>query len=529
MEKEPFESKKSRQIPQGRSRIKKISQNPETGRFDPDLVSILPETSWEDRMTWARTTAAREKAAALKGERQGAENGRQVSGRRTWTPEKEPQSLKRSGRERTEGTRPVSGNSDGRRRQGGLPATQRRPSGPRSHRKGRSFRLAKIIAALLIFVVIVGCVAVIITYSQGSSTNRRGLRAYNDGEYTQAAELFGQALESDPSNSEYLVNLGMTYIALGQYDEALSSFDTAITNTNQSSILQLAKRGSGIVYLSSGHYSKAADLFREALSYSGASYGETEIDILYYLAEALEQAGDSTGAVDCYTQIIEYQEDANAYMLRGLAYQSAGDNASAESDLEKAIDSDKRNYKTYLALYEVLTAQGKTDEAAQVLNDALLLGGKNGEDYSNRGIVYMYQGDYEGAQEAFNTALEKGYNGAYLGLAQSLSSQGDYEGAAAMYEQYLAIDTSNAAAYNEYGLCLMELERYEDAQAAFAAGIEKNDRLVDRELMYNEAVALEYLKDWEGALEKMRAFVEKYPDDAQGQHELTFLESMLSD
>ena len=73
------------------------------------------------------------------------------------------------------------------------------------------------------------------------------------------------------------------------------------------------------------------------------------------------------------------------------------------------------------------------------------------------------------------------------------------------------------------------MERYEDAQAAFAAGIEKNDRLVDRELMYNEAVALEYLKDWEGALEKMRAFVEKYPDDTQGQHELTFLESMLSD
>lgn len=389
--------------------------------------------------------------------------------------------------------------------------------------------MAKIIAALLVFAVIVGCVAVIITYSLGSSTNRRGLSAYSEGEYTQAAELFGRALESDPSNAEYLINLGMTYIALGQYDDALSAFDTAITHTSQSNLLQLAKRGSGIVYLSSGHYSKAADLFREALSYSGSSDGEVEIDILYYLAEALGQAGDSAGAVDCYTRIIEYREDANAYMLRGLAYQSGGDNASAEADLQKAIDSDKRNYKTYLALYEVMMAQGKNDEAAQVLNDALLLGGKNGEDYSNRGIVYMYQGDYANAQEAFNTALDKGYNGAYLGLAQSLSSQGDYEGAAAMYEQYLATDTSNAAAYNEYGLCLMELERYGDAQAAFAAGLEKNDRLVDRELMYNEAVALEYLKDWEGAFEKMQAFVNKYPDDTQGQHELTFLESILSD
>ena len=288
--------------------------------------------------------------------------------------------------------------------------------------------------------------------------------------------------------------------------------------------LELAKRGSGIAYLSAGHYSKGVELLNEALTYAGDSYGETEMDILYYLAEAQERSGDALGAAETYTRIIELDEDADAYMLRGLAYQSAGDNASAEADLKTAISQSRKNYKTYLALYEVLMAQEKNDEAAQILDEALELGGRTGEDYSNRGIIYMYKGDYEGAAQAFNTALESGYNGAYLGLAESLMRQEDYEGAAAQYEAYLAQDTQNAEAYNQYGLCLMELSRYEDAQAAFAQGLALNDRLVDRELMYNEAITLEYMEDWIGAYEKMLAFVEKYPDDPQGQHELAFLE-----
>lgn len=402
-------------------------------------------------------------------------------------------------------------------------ADERRQS--RRPRRKRSNRPAKVIASVVVLLIIIGSVFLITLYGQGSSSNQKGLKLYADGAYTEAVTMFEAALKKDEGNAEYLINLGMAYIALGQYEDALVAFDSAISGTNRSELLTLAKRGSGIVYLSSGHYSKAVDLFKEALSYGGDTYDDTQIDILYYLAEAQARAGDTVGAADSYTKIIEHQEDANAYMLRGLAYQSSGDNTRAEADLKTALNMSKKNYKIYLALYEVLTAQEKGDEAAQILQEALSLGGKTGEDYSNRGIVYMYMEDYANASEAFNTALEKGYNGAYLGLAESLVRQGDHEGAVSQYESYLAVDTTNAAAYNQYGLCLMELSRYEDAQAAFASGLALNDRLVDKELMYNEAITLEYLGDWAGAYEKMQAFVQKYPDDTQGQHELTFLES----
>lgn len=580
LEMRPENSENLKQHPHGRMRIKNITNEVEEHKFDPAVDSILPKTDWETRMAAARASQARMKAASLKekngGTRQGmSDNGpmkRQTSGgmapagQHTAGSGARPErpaagSTARQGRSATGGAarpgrhavgstaRPGRSTGEGvslqrRYKSGSVAGSQGRPgTRPVSvsqlsrefededrrqnvrPRKKKSSRPAKIIAAVIVLMIIIGSVFLITSYGQGSSSNQKGLKLYADGSYADAVSMFEAALAKDEGNAEYLINLGMAYIALGQYDDALAAFENSISNTSRGDLLELAKRGSGIVYLSSGHYSKAVDLFKEALAYGNGEYTEQEIDILYYLAEAQDRAGDAVGAAESYTKIIEHQEDANAYMLRGIAYQRSADTGRAEMDLKTALDMSKKNYKIYLALYEVLMAQQKTDEAASILDEALNLGGKTGEDYSNRGIVYMYKEDYANAAAAFNTALEKGYSGAYLGLAESLMRQGDFEGAAKQYEAYIAVDTTNAAAYNQYGLCLMELLRYEDARKAFESGLSLNDRLVDKELMYNEAVALEYLGDWTGAYEKMKAFVEKYPDDAQGQHEFTFLES----
>lgn len=428
---------------------------------------------------------------------------------------------KGSGRQRIQTRRPTTASQLSREFD---EEDRKREAGKRRGRKPVSMT-AKVLAVVFVIAVILGSVFLITSYGAGTQSNKKGNRYYMNGDYQTAVTMYEKALDHDSRNSEYYTNLGMAYIALMQYDDALKAFDNAVKNTGREALLQKAKRGSGIVYLYQGHYTKAQELFNEALSYGGGTYADTEIDILYYLAEAQDRAGDAVGAVLSYSQIIEHQADANAYMLRGLAYQRVGDNTKAEADLEAAIQMSKKNYKTYLALYEVLMAQGKEDDAKQTLQEAISLGGKTGEDYSNLGIVYMYMQDYTKAEQAFHTALEKGYNGAYLGLAESLLRQQDQAGAAAQYERFLAVDTSNATAYNQYGLCLMALGRHEEAAAAFASGLALNDRLVDRQLMYNEAVVYERMADWTTAYEKMKAYVQKYPDDEAGQHELTFLES----
>lgn len=46
-----------------------------------------------------------------------------------------------------------------------------------------------------------------------------------------------------------------------------------------------------------------------------------------------------------YTKIIEQTGNADAYMLRGMAYQQVGDNTNAENDLYKALEMNRKNYK----------------------------------------------------------------------------------------------------------------------------------------------------------------------------------------
>ena len=74
-------------------------------------------------------------------------------------------------------------------------------------------------------------------------------------------------------------------------------------------------------------------------------------------------------------------------------------------------------------------------------------------------------------------------------------------------------DLSLIHIYNEYGVCLEKAGRYEDAAAAFSAGIALNDRTVDAQLRFNEVNALEKMGQWQTAYEKMQAYVEKYPED----------------
>ena len=238
------------------------------------------------------------------------------------------------------GTRPVSVS----RLSGNL---RMRTGAKMSVRAKKSSRPAKIIAAVIVLMIIIGSVFLITSYGQGAAVIRSGLKLYADGSYADAVSMFEAALAKDEGNSEYLINLGMAYIALGQYDDALAAFENSISNTSRGDLLNWRKGGAVLFICLQDIILKLWDLFKEALAYGNDEYTEQELDILYYLAEAQDRAGDAVGAAESYTKIIEHQEDANAYMLRGIAYQRSGDNGRAETDLKTALDMSKKRTIKY--------------------------------------------------------------------------------------------------------------------------------------------------------------------------------------
>lgn len=401
-------------------------------------------------------------------------------------------------------------------------------------RRRKQKQALRLVAACLVIVALVVTVFSVKNYNSGSRHDNKGMNAYESGDYNTAVNEFKEAISYDGSNADYYIHLGMAYVEQKSYDEALGYFNQAEGCAENDDQKALLNRGRGIACLYQGDYQTAIKWFGDALNISSQS-NDIRIDTLYYKAEAEQKSGDYQAAVQSYGQIIDLKDDAGTRMLRGMAYMQLQDYASAEKDLYAAIKQSRKSYAVYRTLYSALEAQDKDDEAKQVLNDALQLSGSSGEDYYNRGMIYVDLQDYTNAADMLNKSYDKGYKAALLGLGELSYTQQDYDTALTYYGKYFdevdisSVDASLAAkAYNQYAAVLLAKGEYEKAAQACESGLTYNDRESDAALSFNLIVSYEHLEQWEDAYNTAKTYVSKYPEDTKGQKEYQFLESRVT-
>lgn len=401
-------------------------------------------------------------------------------------------------------------------------------------RRRKQKQALRLVAACLVIAALVVTVFSVKNYNSGSRHDNKGMNAYESGDYDTAVNEFKEAISYDGSNADYYIHLGMAYVEQKSYDEALGYFNQAESCAENDDQKALLNRGRGIACLYQGDYQTAIKWFGDALNISSQS-NDIRIDTLYYKAEAEQKSGDYQAAVQSYGQIIDLKDDAGTRMLRGMAYMQLQDYASAEKDLYAAIKQSRKSYAVYRTLYSALEAQSKDDEAKQVLNDALQLSGSSGEDYYNRGMIYVDLQDYINAADMLNKSYDKGYKAALLGLGELSYTQQDYDTALTYYGKYFdevdisSVDASLAAkAYNQYAAVLLAKGEYEKAAQACESGLTYNDRESDAALSFNLIVSYEHLEQWEDAYNTAKTYVSKYPEDTKGQKEYQFLESRVT-
>lgn len=401
-------------------------------------------------------------------------------------------------------------------------------------RRRKQKQALRLVAACLVIAALVVTVFSVKNYNSGSRHDNKGMNAYESGDYDTAVNEFKEAISYDGSNVDYYIHLGMAYVEQKSYDEALGYFNQAEGCAENDDQKALLNRGRGIACLYQGDYQTAIKWFGDALNISSQS-NDIRIDTLYYKAEAEQKSGDYQAAVQSYGQIIDLKDDAGTRMLRGMAYMQLQDYASAEKDLYAAIKQSRKSYAVYRTLYSALEAQGKDDEAKQVLNDALQLSGSSSEDYYNRGMIYVDLQDYTNAADMLNKSYDKGYKAALLGLGEVSYTQQDYDTALTYYGKYFdevdisSVDASLAAkAYNQYAAVLLAKGEYEKAAQACESGLTYNDRESDAALSFNLIVSYEHLEQWEDAYNTAKTYVSKYPEDTKGQKEYQFLESRVT-
>lgn len=96
---------------------------------------------------------------------------------------------------------------------------------------------------------------------------RKANEAYREGDYAKAAELYQNALESDPENPRLHFNLGNALANLGRTEEAVEAYERFKSLTDDPRQQALAEYNIGKLYSDSEELDKAADHFKNALHY----------------------------------------------------------------------------------------------------------------------------------------------------------------------------------------------------------------------------------------------------------------------
>lgn len=288
---------------------------------------------------------------------------------------------------------------------------------------------------------------------------------------------------------------------------------------------QLAFRQEGITHLENGDYEEAVEAFQNALDLSLGQVGDTEMDICFYKAEALYRLGDVQGTIDTYSAIIDYNQNAKAYFLRGNLYYSQNNEESALNDYAAAIENEKKDYDLYIGVYEALTAHGKTKEAQDYLNQALEISGNKAYDKMQKGRINFLLGEQQTAISLLQEAVDGKEWKAYYYLAEIYSLLGDAENSEKNMSAY--IESGAADAYNLFDIANDQLERGNYKMAIdclnLALGLEQ---VPNRQiLMKTLVIAYEQNLDFENAKKVMTEYMQNYPEDEEAKREFTFLET----
>lgn len=283
----------------------------------------------------------------------------------------------------------------------------------------------------------------------------------------------------------------------------------------------------GITLMENGKYEEALEEFQGALDLSLGNVGETEMDICFYKAEAQYMLGDIEGAMATYTAIIDFNESAKAYFLRGNLYYSLSDEENALKDYSAAIEKEKKNYELYIGVYEALNAHGKEKEAQDYLNQALELKGNSAYDKMQKGRINYLLGENETALSLLEEAAKGKEKQAFYYLAEIYSLMGDEASAKSNMNAYM--ESGVADSYSLFTIANDELAKgnYDMVIECLTAALNL-EKVPNKQIIIKTlAIAYENKQDFASALELMTKYVEDYPDDEDAKRELTFLETRI--
>lgn len=337
-------------------------------------------------------------------------------------------------------------------------------------------KTALILSAIILFCT--GC-----SFTNKNENIQTGMAAVSALDYDTALTSFEAAKEAGENKRLLYRGEGLAYMGKTQYAEAAQSFETALSYSDG----RVDDMDYDMNYYLATAYYKQGEMDKAIKAYDAILNLEPKEKDAYYLRGAvyaeqgkLEQATadfDRMIALDSkdYDRLIDiycvlenngYKESGQAY-LQAAMEKGTKDMTNFEKGRISYYLADYENARNYLEKakdeggYEAILFLGKTYEilddnnyAISVYNSYLNNNDPNPQVLNQMGLCKMKLNDYQGALEAFQTAMKIENNGMMqvLKLNEIIACEwlGEYKKASVLLDTYLKTYPDDEAAAREY-------------------------------------------------------------------------------
>ncbi len=137
-------------------------------------------------------------------------------------------------------------------------------------------------------------------------------------------------------------------------------------------------------------------------------------------------------------------------------------------------------------------------------------------------LLYSWE-EYRSALPILLEAYEDGYKDLVLYVGSCYGQVGDLENMQIYYNVFLQNNPMNSFMYAQYAAIALDEGRLEEALSYIETGKKLSDQSNIKELLFDEIVYYEKMKDFNTAYQKACEFIELYPGDVSGKNEYDML------